>query len=77
MDGKQRGFSAYKLTIAKKKTSREQFLHDEEAVVIWQALIDLIEREDPPAAGQLSVPGKAPDPFCCNASREVASLGVV
>ena len=43
MGGKQLGFSDYELTTAKKQTKREKFLAEMEAVVPWQALIDLIE----------------------------------
>ena len=43
MSGKQLGFSDYELTTAKKQTKREKFLAEMEAVVPWQALIDLIE----------------------------------
>ena len=43
MAGKQLGFSDYELTTAKKQTKREKFLAEMEAVVPWQALIDLIE----------------------------------
>jgi transposase-like protein len=46
MGGKQLGFSDYELTTAKKLTKREKFLSEMEAVVPWQALIDLI----PPSA---------------------------
>jgi IS5 family transposase len=42
MGGKQLGFSDYELTTAKKQTKREKFLTEMEAVVPWQALIDLI-----------------------------------
>ena len=43
MSGKQLGFTDYELTTAKKRTKREKFLAQMEAVVPWQALIDLIE----------------------------------
>jgi IS5 family transposase len=43
MGGKQLGFSDYELTTAKKQTKQEKFMSDMEAVVLWQALIDLIE----------------------------------
>ncbi len=45
--GKQLGFSDYELTTAKKQTKREKFLFEMEAVVPWQALIDLIEPHYP------------------------------
>jgi IS5 family transposase len=43
MGGKQLGISDYELTTAKKQTRREKCLAEMEAVVPWQALIDLIE----------------------------------
>jgi IS5 family transposase len=43
MGGKQLGFSDYEITTAKKQTKREKFLSGMEAVVPWQALIELIE----------------------------------
>ena len=43
MGGKQLGFTDYELTTAKKQTKRERFLSEMEAVVPWQALIELIE----------------------------------
>ncbi|MBD1193442.1 IS5 family transposase [Vulcanococcus sp. Clear-D1] len=49
MGGKQLGFSDYELTTAKKQTKREKFLSEMEAVVPWQALIDLIEPHYPKA----------------------------
>jgi IS5 family transposase len=50
MGGKQLGFSDYELTTAKKQTKREKFLAEMEAVVPWQALIDLIEPHYPKAS---------------------------
>ena len=50
MGGKQLGFSDYELTTAKKQTKREKFLSEMEAVVPWQALIDLIEPHYPKAS---------------------------
>ena len=47
MGGKQLGFTDYELTTAKKRTMREKFLAEMEAVVPWQALIDLIEPQLP------------------------------
>jgi IS5 family transposase len=47
MGGKQLGFTDYELTTAKKCTKREKFLAEMEAVVPWQALIDLIEPYHP------------------------------
>jgi IS5 family transposase len=53
MGGKQLGFGDYEQTTAKKRTKRERFLGQMQAVVPWKALIDLIEpstpRLDPPA----------------------------
>jgi IS5 family transposase len=43
MGGKQFGFSDYELTTAKKKTNREKFRSEMDAVLLRQALIDLIE----------------------------------
>jgi IS5 family transposase len=42
MGGKQLGFGDYEQTTAKKRTKREKFLAEMQAVVPWQALIDLI-----------------------------------
>ena len=50
MGGKQVGFSDYELTTAKKKTKREKFLAEMEAVVPWAALIALIEPYYPKAS---------------------------
>jgi IS5 family transposase len=50
MGGKQLGFTDYELTTAKKRTKREKFLSEMEAVVPWQALIDLIEPHCPKAS---------------------------
>jgi hypothetical protein len=50
MGGKQLGFSDYELTTAKKQTKREKFLSEMEAVVPWQALIELIEPHYPKAS---------------------------
>ena len=50
MVGKQLGFTDYELTTAKKRTQRENFLAEMEAVVLWQALIDLIEPHYPKAS---------------------------
>jgi IS5 family transposase len=43
MVGKQLGVSHYELTTLKKQTQREKSLSEMEAVMHWQALIDLIE----------------------------------
>ena len=50
MGSKQLGFSDYELSTAKKQTKRERFLAEMEAVVPWQALIDLIEPHYPKAS---------------------------
>ncbi|MFO8237190.1 MAG: IS5 family transposase, partial [Prochlorococcaceae cyanobacterium] len=47
MGGKQLGFSDYEQTPAKKRTKREKFLAEMDAVVPWQALIALIEPHYP------------------------------
>ena len=47
MGGKQLGFTHYELTTAKKRIKRVKFLAEMEAVVPWQALIDLIEPHYP------------------------------
>jgi IS5 family transposase len=63
MGGKQLGFSDYELTTAKKQTKREKFLSEMEAVVPWQALIDLIEPHYPKAnkKGRVSLRGVNPE----------------
>ena len=43
MGGKQLGFGDYEQTTTKKRTRRERFLAEMEAVVPWKQLIDLIE----------------------------------
>jgi IS5 family transposase len=43
MGGKQLGFGVYEQSTARKRTKRERFLAQMEAVVPWRALIDLIE----------------------------------
>jgi transposase, IS5 family len=45
--GKLLGFSYYELTTAIKQTKRKKFLSEMEAVVSWQALIDLIQPHHP------------------------------
>ncbi len=50
MGGKQLGFTDYELSTAKKRTKREKFLAEMEAVVPWQALINLIEPHYPKAS---------------------------
>jgi IS5 family transposase len=43
MGGKQLGFGDYEQPSAKKRTKREEFLAEIEAVVSWNALINLFE----------------------------------
>jgi IS5 family transposase len=47
MGGKQLGFGDYEQSTAKKRTKREKFLAEMEAVVPWKALIDLIQPHYP------------------------------
>ena len=47
MGSKQLGFSDYEQSTAKKRTKRERFLFEMEAVVPWQELLDLIEPHYP------------------------------
>jgi IS5 family transposase len=47
MGGKQLGFGDDEQTTAKKRTKREKFLAEMDAVVPWQALIALIEPHYP------------------------------
>jgi IS5 family transposase len=47
MGVKQFGFGDYEKSTAKKRTRRERFLGEMEAVVPWKALIDLIEPHYP------------------------------
>ena len=47
MGAKQFGFGDYEQSTAKKRTRRERFLAEMEAVVPWSALIDLIEPHYP------------------------------
>ena len=64
MGGKQLGFSDYELTAAKKQTKREKFLSEMEAVVPWQALIDLIEPHYPKRARK-AAGLRIHSPRCC------------
>jgi len=50
MGGEQLGFTDHELTTAKRRTKREKFLAEMDAVVPWQALIDLIEPHYPKAS---------------------------
>jgi hypothetical protein len=47
MGGKQLGFGDYEQSTAKKRTKRERFLSEMEAVVPWKKLLDLIEPHYP------------------------------
>jgi IS5 family transposase len=49
---KQFGFDDHKQPMAKKRTRRERFLAEMEAVVPWSALIDLIEPHYPKASSK-------------------------
>lgn len=60
MGGKQFGFGDYEQTTAKKRTKRERFLAEMEAVVPWSALIDLIEPTYPKTS---SKGGRPPYPL--------------
>jgi IS5 family transposase len=60
MGGKQLGFGDYEQTTARKRTKRERFLAQMEAVVPWKALIDLIEPQYPKAG---SKGGRPPYPL--------------
>jgi IS5 family transposase len=64
MGGKQLGFSDYEQTTAKKQSKREKFLAEMEAVVPWQALIELIVPHTPRPAPKAAVrPSRWPR--CC------------
>ena len=52
MGGKQLGFGDYEQTTAKKRTKREKFLAEMEAVVPWKPLIDLIEPHYPKSSSK-------------------------
>ena len=60
MGGKQFGFGDYEQSTAKKRTRRERFLAEMEAVVPWSALIDLIEPYSPKTS---SKGGRPPYPL--------------
>ena len=60
MGGKQLGFGDYEQSTAKKRTKRERFLSEMEAVVPWQELLDLIEPHYPKAS---SKGGRPPYPL--------------
>ncbi|CAK6687179.1 hypothetical protein ICNINCKA_00152 [Synechococcus sp. CBW1107] len=58
--GKQFGFGDYEQSTAKKRTRRERFLAEMEAVVPWSALIDLIKPHYPKTS---SKGGRPPYPL--------------
>ena len=60
MGGKQLGFTDYEQSTAKKRTKREKFLAEMEAVVPWQPLIALIEPHYPKTS---SKGGRPPYPL--------------
>ena len=60
MGVKQFGFGDYEQSTAKKRTRRERFLAEMEAVVAWKALIDLIEPQYPKTS---SKGGRPPYPL--------------
>jgi IS5 family transposase len=60
MGGKQLGFGDYEQSTAKKRTKRERFLSEMEAVVPWQELLDLIEPHYPKTS---SKGGRPPYPL--------------
>jgi transposase, IS5 family len=60
MGGKQLGFGDYEQTTAKKRTKREKFLAEMDAVVPWQALIALIKPHYPKTS---SKGGRPPYPL--------------
>jgi len=56
MNGKQLGFADHEQSMAKKRTKRERFLSEMEAVVPWKALIDLIEPHYPKTSSKGGLP---------------------
>jgi hypothetical protein len=60
MGSKQLGFGDYEQSTAKKRTKREHFLSEMEAVVPWKALLDLIEPHYPKTS---SKGGRPPYPL--------------
>ena len=60
MGSKQLGLSDYEQSTAKKRTKRERFLSEMEAVVPWQELLDLIEPHYPKTS---SKGGRPPYPL--------------
>ena len=60
MGAKQFGFGDYEQSTAKKRTKRERFLAEMEAVVPWKALVELIEPHYPKST---STGGRPPYPL--------------
>jgi len=60
MRSKQFGFGDYEQSTAKKRTKRERFLFEMEAVVPWQELLDLIDQHYPKTS---SKGGRPPCPL--------------
>lgn len=60
MGAKELGSSDYQLATAKTQTKREKFHSEMEAVVPWQALIELIEPHYSKASKK---GGRSPDPL--------------
>ncbi len=56
MGGTQLGFGGHEQSKAKKRTKRERFLSEMEAVVPWKALIDLIEPYYPKTSSKVGRP---------------------
>jgi IS5 family transposase len=56
MDGKYLGFCDYEQTIARKRTKRQRFLVQMEAVVPSKSLIDLRSPTNPRPATRVDVP---------------------
>lgn len=52
MGGKQLGFGDYEQSTAMKRTKRERFLPEMEAVVSWKALINLIQPHYPKSSSK-------------------------
>jgi IS5 family transposase len=64
MGGRQLSFGDYEQSTAKKRTRRERFLAEMDAVVSWDPFIDLIEPHYPrPAPRALDPPIRWPQ--CC------------
>jgi hypothetical protein len=74
MGSKQLGFSDYELTTAKKQTKREKFLSEMEAVLPWQALIDLTEPHYPKRRARQLAAILTRWPRCCTAHPFAAAV---